>query len=152
LPSGLLCSAYLGDTSRASPLSLGIACFCSTPTSQPTERVTLASSREQLSGGLQAVLNPAQRELVTREKALLEGFGRTLESLDAEAQDVRLLRNSMRDLEELFMLVVVGEFNSGKSSFLNALLGHRYLAEGVTPTTQKINLIKFGEAVSHGRW
>jgi ribosome biogenesis GTPase A len=38
------------------------------------------------------------------------------------------------------MLVIVGEFNSGKSSFLNALLGKKYLKEGVTPTTNKISI------------
>jgi GTP-binding protein EngB required for normal cell division len=42
----------------------------------------------------------------------------------------------------------VGEFNSGKSSFLNALLGAKYLPEGVTPTTSKINLIRFGDTFS----
>eukprot|EP00007_Cunea_sp_BSH-02190019_P010152 CAMPEP_0174237256 /NCGR_PEP_ID=MMETSP0417-20130205/7513_1 /TAXON_ID=242541 /ORGANISM="Mayorella sp, Strain BSH-02190019" /LENGTH=703 /DNA_ID=CAMNT_0015315993 /DNA_START=149 /DNA_END=2257 /DNA_ORIENTATION=+ len=107
------------------------------------------TNKGALSGGLQSVLTDEQRELVNTEKALLERFAALLEKLEADTQDVRLLQNSRRDLEELFMLVVVGEFNSGKSSFLNALLGHRYLAEGVTPTTQKINLIKYGEKVAH---
>jgi len=43
------------------------------------------------------------------------------------------------------MLVVSGEFNSGKSSILNALLGAELLKEGVTPTTDRINLITYGE-------
>ena len=30
-------------------------------------------------------------------------------------------------------MVIVGEFNSGKSAFINALLGARVLKEGVTP-------------------
>ena len=38
-----------------------------------------------------------------------------------------------------------GEFNSGKSAFINALLGQRVLAEGVTPTTAQIHLLKYGE-------
>jgi len=28
------------------------------------------------------------------------------------------------------LLVIVGEFNSGKSAFINALLGNRFLPEG----------------------
>ena len=41
-------------------------------------------------------------------------------------------------------MVVVGEFNSGKSSLLNAILGARCLNEGLTPTTKNITIIKFG--------
>src|SRR5262249_58628474 len=38
-----------------------------------------------------------------------------------------------------------GEFNSGKSSFINALLGEKVLAEGVTPTTDRITLLRYGD-------
>lgn len=55
-----------------------------------------------------------------------------------------MLQKSVAQLEDLFMLVIVGEFNSGKSSFINALLGKKYLATGVTPTTNKINILKYG--------
>ncbi|CAN5896601.1 dynamin family protein [soil metagenome] len=40
---------------------------------------------------------------------------------------------------------MVGEFNSGKSTFINALLGAPVLPEGVTPTTDRINLLRHGE-------
>jgi small GTP-binding protein len=40
-----------------------------------------------------------------------------------------------------FHLVVVGEFNHGKSSFVNALLGRTILPTGVTPTTAVIHHI-----------
>ena len=48
----------------------------------------------------------------------------------------------MRQLDELFLLVVVGEFNAGKSAFINALLGQPVLEEGVTPTTAQIQVLK----------
>ena len=32
-------------------------------------------------------------------------------------------RSSIQQLDELFLLVIVGEFNAGKSAFINALLG-----------------------------
>lgn len=54
----------------------------------------------------------------------------------------------MRQLDELFLLVIVGEFNSGKSAFINALLGHSLLQEGVTPTTAEIQLLKYGDNIS----
>ena len=37
--------------------------------------------------------------------------------------DQEALAQSIRRLDELFLLVVVGEFNSGKSTFINALVG-----------------------------
>jgi small GTP-binding protein len=43
------------------------------------------------------------------------------------------------------LLVVVGEFNAGKSAFVNALVGERLLDEGVTPTTSRIHLLRHGE-------
>jgi small GTP-binding protein len=46
----------------------------------------------------------------------------------------------------MFLLVVVGEFNSGKSAVINALLGDRIVEEGVTPTTSRIGLVKHGSA------
>lgn len=78
---------------------------------------------------------------------------RGLEVLARAQIEVRPLRQALLDLEGPFLLVVVGEFNSGKSSLLNALLGAEFLKEGVTPTTDRINLISYGpeprlEAVS----
>lgn len=40
-----------------------------------------------------------------------------------------------------FTILVVGEYNSGKSSFINALLDIDLLNTGVTPTTDRINII-----------
>jgi small GTP-binding protein len=45
----------------------------------------------------------------------------------------------------LFLLVVVGEFNAGKTAFLNALLGERLLTEGVLPTTSQIQVLRYGD-------
>lgn len=45
-------------------------------------------------------------------------------------------------LDEPFLLVVVGEFNSGKSSVVNALLGAPFLEEGILPTTNEISILK----------
>ncbi|MBF6595621.1 MAG: dynamin family protein [Thermaceae bacterium] len=69
---------------------------------------------------------------------------RGLEALARAQIDVSPLRQALLDLEGPFLLVVVGEFNSGKSSLLNALLGADFLKEGVTPTTDRINLISYG--------
>jgi small GTP-binding protein len=54
----------------------------------------------------------------------------------------------VEQLDDLFLVVVVGEFNAGKSSLLNALVGEVVLAEGVTPTTSAVHVIRWGESAS----
>src|SRR5262249_31949925 len=43
--------------------------------------------------------------------------------------------------------VVVGEFNSGKSSLINAILGEPVLEQGVTPTTSRVGVLMYGPEV-----
>ncbi|MEH6949151.1 dynamin family protein [Bacillus sp. JJ634] len=52
----------------------------------------------------------------------------------------------LEDIEQdTYTFVVVGEFSTGKSSFLNALIEQDILPTGVTPTTATINIVKYGE-------
>jgi len=96
---------------------------------------------------LQRILTEEHERLISEERSLLEDLRVQLTKLDADEEDMALLKNSIAQLEELFLLVVVGEFNSGKTSFLNAMLGEKLLAEGVTPTTDQIHIIRHGEKV-----
>ncbi len=45
-----------------------------------------------------------------------------------------------------FRLAIVGEFNVGKSTFINALLRREILSVGCVPTTAAITTLRFGEA------
>ena len=47
-------------------------------------------------------------------------------------------------LDRPLLVAVMGEFNAGKSSFVNALCGAEIARVGVTPTTATINLLRFG--------
>lgn len=68
-------------------------------------------------------------------------------SLGAKSLKERLDRDLVKKMEEdRFHLVVVGEFNHGKSSFVNALLGETVLPTGVTPTTAAIHHLKYADA------
>ena len=58
------------------------------------------------------------------------------------------LQDAILQLDELFLMVVVGEFNAGKSALVNALLGEKVLPEGATPTTSRVTLVKWGEKVA----
>lgn len=66
---------------------------------------------------------------------------------DASAEEQAVV-TALADLDEPLMLVVVGEFNAGKSSFINALLGGEYLKTGVTPTTAEVCFVRYGEAAT----
>jgi small GTP-binding protein len=98
------------------------------------------------------ILDDRREALVGRERELLERLIAFLKDFGAPPEDVGLVRRAHQDLEELFLLVIVGEFNSGKSAFINALLGIDIAEEGVTPTTDRITLLRYAdEAVEKGR-
>ncbi|MBZ0284111.1 MAG: dynamin family protein [Anaerolineae bacterium] len=81
------------------------------------------------------------------EIRLLADIGATLTDMgDTAQEDRQRLLDVAQDLRDMFYLVVViGEFNAGKSSFVNALLGDSLLPIGITPTTEAIELIRYGE-------
>ena len=78
----------------------------------------------------------AKHEIVARFQQLAEvadSIGMT-----TLAQDIRTSRIPKIEAER-FHLVVLGEFNHGKSTFVNALLQDDILPAGITPTTAAIN-------------
>jgi len=90
------------------------------------------------------ILNPTEAALVGVERHWLTNLQIALAQFSAAPEDRAALERSIRQLDELFLLVVVGEFNAGKSAFINALFGEALLEEGVTPTTTRIQLLKHG--------
>src|SRR5215218_6441947 len=99
--------------------------------------------RNRLLSDREAELRARETELLDRLAVALERFGP-----DGSAEDMRHFRQAREALSGLFLLVIAGEFNSGKSSFINALLGEKVLPEGVTPTTDRINLLRQGPEIS----
>ncbi len=91
------------------------------------------------------ILNETQEALLASDRNVLSDLRASLIRFGASEEDEKTLAQSIRQLDELFLLVVVGEFNSGKSAFINAFLGEKLLQEGVTPTTTQIYLIRYGE-------
>lgn len=81
------------------------------------------------------------------EIRLLTDIGSTLAEMgDAAQEDRQRLLDVANDLRDMFFLVVIiGEFNAGKSSFINSLLGDTLLPTGITPTTEAIELIHYGD-------
>ena len=95
-----------------------------------------------------AILTERQHDLIGQELALLERLAHLLETFPATAEDQDAVKQAAEHLTALFMLVVVGEFNAGKSAFINALVGEHVMPEGVTPTTAVINLLQYGPEVT----
>lgn len=93
---------------------------------------------------LEGVLTPGQQALLAEEEAFLEQTERLVAAAGASREARQALQASIAQLRDLFLLVVVGEFNAGKSAFINALVGRTVSAEGVTPTTARITLIRHG--------
>jgi len=89
------------------------------------------------------ILDKTNGELVKKIKNLL------LEYLEIpgenSAKENQLIKTLLLQLDDLFLIVVAGEYNSGKSAFINALMGSDYLKTGITPTTSDITILRYGE-------
>ena len=93
----------------------------------------------------QTLLTNDQMLHLQREKEVLNEALIRLSAFELPQEALSALEKAARQLDELFLIVVVGEFNSGKSALINALLGERVLKEGVTPTTARVTLVRWGE-------
>lgn len=91
------------------------------------------------------LLDDRQTELWEAERKQIEQLIDLLRDWETAPADLEHLQQALQQLDELFLLVVVGEFNSGKSALINALLGKAYLPQGVTPTTDRIYVVRYGE-------
>jgi small GTP-binding protein len=95
---------------------------------------------------LTRILSSGQDALLREERALLIRLRTALARIEASAEQQDALHQSIAQLDELFLLVVVGEFNSGKSAFINGLTGQPLMKEGVTPTTAVITVLEHGDS------
>jgi len=93
---------------------------------------------------LKGILAPAEQEVVREERRILNDLRASLIRFGASDENLESLNRSIEQLDELFLLVVVGEFNAGKSAFINALAGEKVMEEGVTPTTAQVTLLRYG--------
>ncbi len=92
-------------------------------------------------------LSDNSKQLLTDERAVLSDLLVLLGKVEGSDAQLKDLRTALADLDGAFMLVVVGEYNAGKSTLLNALLGMQVMPEGVTPTTDKVTVLAWGEEI-----
>ena len=125
------------DGEQQAAASAGEEAVADAPSAEP-----FSATSPLMMGG---VLGPEGDSLVADERALLADLVSYLNATTPQLEELPLLPDAIASLDELFLMVIVGEFNSGKSSLINALLGGNYLPTGNLPTTNEISLLKYND-------
>ncbi|KAL5982543.1 hypothetical protein ACLOJK_016616 [Asimina triloba] len=89
-----------------------------------------------------------EKQLVEAERLILLEVIDLIRKAAPHMEELSLLVDAVSRLDDPLLLVIVGEFNSGKSTVINALFGKRYLKEGVIPTTNEITLFCYSNVDS----
>ena len=79
------------------------------------------------------------------ERRLVLRVRDSLAAADGSRADLDRLAALIDEMDELFLVVVAGEYNAGKSTFINALLGDEVFAMGDLPTTRAISILRYGQ-------
>lgn len=94
---------------------------------------------------VKVILQDRQRELLQQERSIANILQRKLIDFEDAEIHTETLRQVIDTLDDLFLLVVVGEFNAGKSACINAILHNEVLAEGVIPTTDQVTIVRYSQ-------
>ncbi|KAL3920745.1 MAG: hypothetical protein SGILL_003103 [Bacillariaceae sp.] len=100
--------------------------------------------------GLYRLLTPEERELLQEQRQLTEASRQLATQVGGASMDHILKSTSFLEelqLDSTFLVVVAGEFNAGKSTLINALLGSKLLETGALPTTDSITIISSEHSV-----
>jgi ribosome biogenesis GTPase A len=79
-----------------------------------------------------------------RLESILRSASFLLSSLKFEENE-RKVRDLAEGIKDNFIIVVLGEFSSGKSTFINALLQEDILATSILPETVAITVVGYGD-------
>lgn len=104
--------------------------------------VSCLSRQSSTHHALRDLLSSDHLSVINEERDLLGELHGTLSALEVPRESLDLVADTRQRIDDLFMMVIVGEFNAGKSTFINSLLGAEYLKTGVLPTTDKICLLR----------
>lgn len=100
-------------------------------------------------GIFDTVIDSEVQALLRREQRLLVELRESLER--EQVDERRRVDELIATLEDLFTIVIVGEFNSGKSSLINALFGAKLRTEGPIPVDDVISVLRHADAPSQRR-
>src|SRR3569623_2107267 len=102
-------------------------------------------------GKARELLTEARSRDLGLERAPAEGIAELAEFLEKTVAARRELGHfvgevarAAANLDQPLLVTVMGEFSSGKSSFVNAFIGADVAPTGITPTTATINVVRYG--------
>jgi tetratricopeptide (TPR) repeat protein len=97
------------------------------------------------------ILTEARAKELGLDRAPTEGIAELAAFLEKTVAARRELGHFVGDvarasanLDQPLLVTVMGEFSSGKSSFVNAFIGADVAPTGITPTTATINVVRYG--------
>lgn len=94
---------------------------------------------------LKQILPDEAARTVEQERELLERVRVFADRLEPDGESTRRVSELINHLDDMFLLVVVGEVKAGKSAFINALLGAEVCPEGPLPLTDRVHVLGYGE-------
>lgn len=100
-------------------------------------------------GIFDSVVDAHVQGLLRKERELLVELRETLER--EQSDERRRVEDLLAGLDDLFTIVIVGEFNAGKSSMINALFGAKLRVEGPIPVDDRISVLRHGESAVERR-
>jgi len=96
----------------------------------------------------QLLTEARQRELGAPDTDDIAQLAHALERIVAQRRElghfVGEIARAAANLDQPLLVTVMGEFSSGKSSFVNAFIGADVAPTGITPTTATINVVRYG--------
>jgi GTP-binding protein EngB required for normal cell division len=137
-------AALAADTPADEPLGAALRAFAE-GRAREDDLVTLGALAPDQAGRrfVAGTLSPG--EVPAGNLFALLSYARELAGRTPElAPLLPLAARAAESLDRPLFIAVMGEFNTGKSSFVNALCGERVARVGVTPTTATINVLRYG--------
>ena len=150
----LLSRSLAAGESHAARLGLGIVFLAQGRAAEATVALRAAMRLAPDSARCRATLERAYEELAGQSGGLEKGAQiypllRRIHKLLLSHAALTSLGPEVARIQEIFdrplLIAVMGEFNSGKSTLVNALIGEKIAPMGITPTTATINILKYGE-------
>ena len=85
-----------------------------------------------------------QRRLVRKIRDVAHRVGKGISLQDYDGGELGLASPGAHAIDRTFLCCIAGEFNAGKSTLINALLGAKVLESGALPTTDTVQVLAYG--------
>lgn len=92
----------------------------------------------------QKLLLDEQRRLVRRIRDVAHRVGKGISLQDYDGGELGLTSSGAHAIDRTFLCCIAGEFNAGKSTLINALLGAKVMDSGALPTTDTVQVLAYG--------